>query len=354
MIKYSLYNESHYEARLKVTEIRNKYIFEYPCENNHDCTDYVITFSPGVYKFELYGASGGSSTGHVSSYRYPNGSCIEDEIVESVKGNVKCLRQPSLGGAGAYISGTIYLSNETIAYATIGGRGIYKLKSFKNVTECYAKENMTEGGYGGGGYAANYISLASSGGGQTAVKFVKNDLWHRVIVSGAGGGSDNGDGTFLGADDGAGGSGGLEGQGWLANGVYNSAYLANLTFGFSFGSGESAQETKSLNPQGVQSNYVSGEHSGAGSGWFGGFASHHANGGSGGGSSWILSRDAIIPENELVSYDSFYDFLGTSKYAFTKADYIFNNVIDASGVWEGNGKLVITILNFINCPTVCV
>ena len=109
-----------------------------------------------------------------------------------------------------------------------------------------------------------------------------------------------------------------------------------------------------MNPQGTLSNFENGEHSGAGSGWFGGFASHHANGGSGGGSSWILSRDAIIPENELVSYDSFYDFLGTSKYAFTKADYIFNNVIDASGVWEGNGKLVITILNFINCPTVCV
>ena len=188
MIKYSLYNESHYEARLKVTEIRNKYIFEYPCENNHDCTDYVITFSPGVYKFELYGASGGSSTGHVSSYRYPNGSCIEDKIVESVKGNTKCLRQSSLGGAGAYISGTIYLSNETISYATIGGRGIFDYKIQEEATkQCYAKENMTEGGYGGGGYAANWYRRSNffgsgSGGGQAAVKFVKNDLWHLSLI----------------------------------------------------------------------------------------------------------------------------------------------------------------------------
>ena len=356
MIKYSLYNESHYDAKLKVTEIRNKYIFEYPCENNHDCTDYVITFSPGVYKLELYGASGGSSTGHVSLYRYPNGSCIEDRIVESVKGNVKCLQQSSLGGAGAYISGTIYLSNETIAYATIGGRGIYKYKiNERNTLACYAKENMTEGGYGGGGYGGNlYPEGIGSGGGQTAVKFVKNDLWHRVIVSGAGGGSDNRAGTLHQQDDGSGGSGGLVGQGWYTDGLYYSNYLANSTFGFSFGSGESAQLKKTLNPNEVQNPGGQSDRPGSGSGWFGGFSSQHGNGGSGGGSSWILSKDAIIPEIDLDSYDSFYNFLGTSKYAFTKADYLFHNAIDASGIWEGNGKLVITILNFVNCPTVCV
>ncbi|EAY19621.1 hypothetical protein TVAG_228840 [Trichomonas vaginalis G3] len=74
---------------------------------------------------------------------------------------------------------------------------------------------MIKGGYGGGGNAFSFYADdgnygSGSGGGQTAVKFVSNDLWHRVIVAGAGGGSDNyfyAD-SYNSYDDGSGGSGG--------------------------------------------------------------------------------------------------------------------------------------------------
>ncbi|EAY13860.1 hypothetical protein TVAG_044210 [Trichomonas vaginalis G3] len=116
---------------------------------------------------------------------------------------------------------------------------------------------MVKGGYGGGGNAFNFYSSSTdygsgSGGGQTAVKFFSNDLWHRVIVAGAGGGSDNSYTYPNMVDDGSGGSGGgLTAQGCWINGALKSDKLANSTFGFTFGSGESAQEKGSKNPNGI-------------------------------------------------------------------------------------------------------
>ncbi|EAX87852.1 PE-PGRS protein, putative [Trichomonas vaginalis G3] len=209
---------------------------------------------------------------------------------------------------------------------------------------------MIEGGYGGGGYASNYFGNdefygSGSGGGQTAVKFEVNDLWHRVIVSGAGGGCDDNFGTFNSDNDGSGGAGGIIGQGWFLSGVYNFSYLANSTSGFSFGYGESAQKLKSLNPKGVQTCSGDSDRAGAGSGWFGGFESHNGQSGSGGGSSWVLSKDAIIPQGKIEAFDSFYQSIGKYEYAFTNSDYLFDHIFHTSGVWEGNGKLIITILN---------
>ena len=73
-----------------------------------------------------------------------------------------------------------------------------------------------------------------------------------------------------------------------------------------FGFGESAQKTGSLKPDGYHPNtdgYPS-DRAGAGSGWFGGYASHSATGGAGGGSSFILTQNAEIPMGEIISYDS--------------------------------------------------
>ncbi|EAY19627.1 PE-PGRS protein, putative [Trichomonas vaginalis G3] len=212
---------------------------------------------------------------------------------------------------------------------------------------------MVKGGYGGGGYATNFATYdlndgAGSGGGQTAVKFLSNDLWHRVIVAGAGGGSDNSY-TIGTQDDGSGGSGGgLTAQGYWINGVYNSSRLANSTFGFTFGSGESAQENGSKNLDGVTKGDGGYDRPGSGSGWFGGFASHNGNGGSGGGSSWALSANAIIPQGKIEVRDSFYNLNDSRPYSFSLDDgYLFSDVKTYPGIWEGNGRLVITILDSI-------
>ncbi|EAY19629.1 loricrin, putative [Trichomonas vaginalis G3] len=216
---------------------------------------------------------------------------------------------------------------------------------------------MVKGGYGGGGYAANFKGVddtdgAGSGGSQTAVKFLSNDLWHRVIVAGAGGGSEN-EFAYGNSDDGSGGSGGdFTAQGYWENGVYNSSRLANSTFGFTFGSGESAQENGSKNPNGVQSGSGFSDRPGAGSGWFGGFAGHSGNAGSGGGSSWAVSKNAIIPQGNITATDSFYNINDSHPYSFSLDDgYLFSDVKTYPGIWEGNGLLVITILDSIIYPS---
>ncbi|EAY05343.1 hypothetical protein TVAG_153770 [Trichomonas vaginalis G3] len=353
MLRYKLVNTNKPGAHIHVFIYDQQYIFDYPCTSNTDCTDYEITFPPGVYKFELYGSSGGSRTGHVSSYRFPNGSCIPNEIVSLDRENTQCRTDPSIGGAGGYISGIIHLSKSTISYVTLGGQG--KVSTIVNDcgagTNCFDRSRYSPGGYGGGGSAPPHDSVGT-GGGQTAVKFQQNDVWHRVIVAGSGGGCDNNVGNFLGEDDGSGGSGGgLTAQGWFENGKYKDSYLANSTFGFSFGSGEAAQLSGSLNAHGVHKYSIYSDKPGSGSGWFGGFASQDPASGSGGGSSWALSKDAIIPKGKINATDDFYSLIGSSEYAFSKYDYLFSNVIHQAGIWEGNGRLIISVIEYQPCRT---
>ncbi|EAY10979.1 gp13, putative [Trichomonas vaginalis G3] len=274
-----------------------------------------------------------------------------------VNGNTACRKLGSRGGAGGYISGTIRLPKQITAFATIGGHGLFHSTS---IYDNFNVDEMIPGGYGGGGYSFNYYSVnylsSASGGGQTTVKFLENDLWHRVIVSGGGGGSDNVHpyiNEYGTTDDGSGGSGGgLIAQGFWINGIYNSSYLANSTSGFTFGSGESAQEFGSISDIGVREGFGGTDRSGAGSGWFGGFASHNGNGGSGGGSSWVLSEDADIPDGNIAAKGPFFNITDERPYFFRKTDgYLFYDIVNIPGVWEGNGKLVITILDKLSLPS---
>lgn len=116
MISCSLFNKTVSGAVKKVTINENQYIFEYPCESNFICTDYQITLSRGIYKFELYGASGGSPNNKTSSYRLDDNSCIDDSIVRRYNGNTNCEKTPNNGGAGGYISGTIILHSDTVTF----------------------------------------------------------------------------------------------------------------------------------------------------------------------------------------------------------------------------------------------
>ncbi|EAY13861.1 glycine rich protein, putative [Trichomonas vaginalis G3] len=253
------------------------------------------------------------------------------------------------------MSGIIKISHPITAYATIGGQGNYSINS---KVHKFDDNNMIKGGYGGGGNAYNYYLCENdygtgSGGGQTSVKFLTNDLWHRVIVAGAGGWSDNSYTESNYVDDGSGGlGGGFIAQGYWVDGVLNSDRIANSTFGFTFGSGESARQKGSLNPYGQHDYDILVDRPGAGSGWFGGFAGHHGNAGSGGGSSWALSAEAIFPEGEIYANGSFYNETESHPYFFSLNDgYVFTEVKTYPGVWVGNGRLVITVLDSIICPS---
>lgn len=363
MLSYRLDDISKGFANVSKNTSSNTYTFDYPCESYSDCTDYVISFPPGVYKFELYGASGGSFPGMVSSYQYSDGTCTKSEIVSAYHGNTHCIADGSRGGAGGHISGIISLSHRLTSYATIGGRGNYSYtQKYCDVESDFYLDNMIKGGYGGGGYASNCyysekINRAGSGGGQTAVKFHKNDLWHRVIVAGAGGGSDNYhvDRINQGEDDGSGGAGGGSvAQGYWYSHQYTDERMASAVSGFTFGSGESAQRDKSKNPNGVTVSRGSDDRPGSGAGWFGGFAGHDGNGGAGGGSSFVLTNENIeeLSQKTLTAHDTFYNNPITAEYGFTaKAGYKFSEVKTVPGIWDENGRLIVTVLDFISLPS---
>lgn len=320
----------------------------------------------GVYKFELYGASGGSARNVVSTYRFENNTCISDAVVRRYNGNTACLQMSSIGGAGGYISGKIRIPRETVTFLTVGGKGIYSHTLIEMSTaRCFSRKYMIPGGYGGGGSASNFCDVegseacgTGSGGGQTAVKFSENDLWHGVMVSGGGGGggggTDNIFGTFGGNEDGSGGAGGnLVAQSWFAGGVLQKQYFADSTKGFTFGTGEGARYGTPKNNKAVP-NGNNVDNGGAGGGWFGGFASQQGDAGAGGGSSWALTSDAVIPSGNIEARDDLFENAKSHPYAFNKSsEYLFTEVVNVGGIWNGNGRIIITLLDFI-LPRSCV
>ncbi|EAY12835.1 hypothetical protein TVAG_221880 [Trichomonas vaginalis G3] len=347
MLKYSLYEPDKpgivVKYPLNVSKRGPAYTFDYPCANSLKCTDYVIDLPKGLYKFELYGASGGTGTGKVSTIHYENGVCLPQELVDQFNGNTKCLDSFDAGGAGGYVSGIISIRKAIQIYATIGGKGDYFTFPCEAKIECYDPGIMVPGGYGGGGSSSAYLYGTASGGGATSVKFLKNTLYHRVIVSGAGGGADD-----IASNDGRGGSGGgLVAQGWWDTRYYVNNLVANSSFGFTFGSGEAAQAQISKHPNGIKESTLMVDKCGAGAGWFGGFASNHFNSGCGGGSSWVLTKDAFIPNGPIPYHDEFYNELGSDVYKFNlNSEYLFTDVVHVPGIWQGNGRLIITTLAY--------
>ena len=322
----------------------NKYTIYYPCSDSSECYNYYAEFPKGKYLIELYGASGGFMNNTISSAFLPDRSgCIDQSIVDIYGGNTECNLISSVSGAGGYTAGYITLRKRTKVYIAIGGAGEYNIGK-----RSWEDSDRAKGGYNGGGKSFMYDDGTSSGGGATDLRLEVDDLWHRVLVAGGGGGADNEQGHFKGIDDGtAGAGGGLTAQGYWIGATYYSSLSANQTFGFTFGNGEDAQERGSKNPQGVQQGNGNQDRGGAGGGWFGGFASHDGNGGAGGGSSFAFTKDAIIPEGEIESRDGSYEHETQNEYAFSKelhSSYFFSELVFIQGIWAGNGKAIITYL----------
>ena len=137
---------------------RNKvYQFQYPCgEEKTYCAPLVGTFPRGLFLLEVYGAEGGTS---------------ENKDLQNAH-----------GGTGGYSRGIIYISNPIQAFLTIGARGV-------NADETTKYSKITFGGGGSCRQSFDRSDPASSGGGASDIRFIENDLYHRVIVAGGGGGS---------------------------------------------------------------------------------------------------------------------------------------------------------------------
>ena len=78
------------------------------------------------------------------------------------------------------VSGVIIFSKRETFYATLGGRGTYLIDPSNT------GENKNYGGYNGGGSALLSKHGDSSGGCSSDIRFLENDLFHRVLVAWAG------------------------------------------------------------------------------------------------------------------------------------------------------------------------
>ena len=96
------------------------------------------------------------------------------------------------------------------------------------------------------------------------------------------------------------------------------------------------------------------DKAGAGGGWYGGFASQHFNGGAGGGSSFALTKNSEIKNDEIIVIDGYGVEQERGYYAFSsKSDYTFDCVTMYSGIWDGDGKAVITLISNSQCIKTC-
>ena len=287
-----------------------------------------VFLSQGKYKFEAYGAGGGGDSSSITSAREENSEtgCIDNEIVKKYGGNAVCKKENSQPGAGGYASGVIKLLRGTRVYVVVGEKGKYG-------------GNEQKGGFNGGGSSYTVSPHTSgSGGGATDFRIKKNSLYNRVLVAGGGGGSDNYYGTYLGGDDGSGGSGGYPSQGLWENGKYLKEYEANSTFGFSFGQGARSYIDSTT------------ERAGAGGGFFGGFAINSGDAGASGGSSFVLTPSVPIPRGFIESHDENGNLVSKQRYAFNYgSEYLMSDAEFATGIRVGDGLARITLLeNYSN------
>ena len=268
----------------------NKTIFQVPGK-------FIVTLKPGIYKFECWGAQGGTG-------------CENGEHTTE-------------GGRGAYASGYMHIKEITTFYCFVGGKG--GDGSPDNFT-------IADGGYNGGGKGGMDIrdnDGSGGGGGASDIRTINgsysdiNSLQSRIIVAAGGSGS-----AFKSTGAPGGNLTGYVKTSYPINSIIESN-TTNQTNGYALGIGEDGHE------------YIFTPSSGAGGGFYGGFAGQVTENNtyiavSSSGSSYVSGYDGCIP-NE--------------KYVFSKAEIFHGNkeFLDPSGEKTtgkiGDGAIVITQIN---------
>ena len=297
---YSGSGSSCTDVQCRIDELDNGLVREF--EFNHAMQTFVAP-SDGIYKLEVWGASGGNAG--VSDYGY----------VYS-------------GGRGGYATGLVTLSKGQKLYIVVGAKGGDMVKG-----------SSALGGYNGGGNSPTIPGSellspwGAAGGGATHIatapgllSTLSNQRDSVLIVAGAGGGAN------LRRDNYGEGNGGYGGGTTGGNGT--SANHTNGDYGLGTGGTQTAGGYYITYTQGgVATNhtgddysggfgYGHGGQSGGGAGWYGGGGSSH--GGAGGGSSYIggLTNGSTIAGNEAMpTYDGTSTMVGNEGDGYAKITY---------------------------------
>ena len=261
---------------------------------------FVYSFRSGFYHFELWGADGGGSS----------------------------------PGCGAYVSGTLKLETRTKLYIYIGQKGVNGLNT----------------AYNGGGRGQ---SGGSSGGGSTDVR-LKGGSWDdfeslksRIIVSGAGGGSQEKGYISKGGD--AGVFEGYKGSNQSSGSNYGSVTLATggkQNEAGVAGTGEANGTDGDFGKGGSSSS--NGNSDGGGSGYFGGgggATSYCIVGSGAGGSSFVSGLEGC----KAILKSSTKENMKFSSLPFHYSGLVFTNITTKDGKEMncnngGNGKVEIRLL----------
>ena len=295
----------------------------YSCTTNDSCKFYELTLQAGSYRFELWGAKGG------------------DGFFSDV------LRY---GGAGGFSRGEILLLKARKVFVHVGGSGL----SIKSSTK-------VNGGYNGGGYNSDTRNdyFKSTGGGSTDIRLDVNNLYHRIIVAGGGGGAN-------GATSGGAANGGVGGG--LSGGKSPGHYSFGGDYSGSDGNGGTQEEggltgikiaseintASQINGTFGNGGNVEGSNAMAGpggGGWYGGAAGCSHGGAGGGGSGFVLNESTAAYAPSSYSFtDAREDFLMNcttlkGSETFLSPD---NQLVTGN---NGNGYARITKLGSIKKPS---
>ena len=224
-----------------------------------------VSISPGKYKFEVWGAEGGT-------------------LLENTEGT---------SGKGGYSYGIAYIKSKTVLYIYIGEGG--KVCGFDGCPQTY------NGGGASGSGLLPYFG-GGSGGGATDIRTKKGESWSsdyslesRILVAGGGGGANGWESSTR---DNGGYGGGIEGG--IGYGNVNSSG-GSFENGYLRGIGQAGRD-------GTKHDGSWEGAGGGGGGWFGGNASTSGDpwtAGSGGGGSGFADNKFFfvcdtIAGNELI------------------------------------------------------
>ena len=330
-INYTFNDPSGKEPDNKPEANGHSITFPYPCNDTNTCFPYSVSFQPGHYLFELWGAQGGNS-------RYVNTINII----------------PDSGGKGAYVRGSVRLSESKTFYLYIGGRGgdNWQINSSSHGIGGY------NGGKDGGadlsdiGYnfplenssleIAAIPESSAGGGGATDIRLEpglsKESLVSRIIIAAGGGGGASTSSTDLTYVDYRGGHGG-----GLESSVFNIATKGASQTGDLFGEGSEPLSIQEGN---------GGSIGGGGGGYFGGYSIQEYNStygvicaGGPGGSSYISGYDGCNSV-KLEEYGNISNIINTNSSTHVSGIIFYNSkmVPGREANHTGSGEIKITFL----------
>lgn len=311
----------HYELSRKVgdpnvTKFHNQYVFGYPCpDSQYECSPYTVSFDPGRYLFEAWGAKGGY-------WSWTDG--------------------PSFPGLGGYTSGVLTIRSPLTLYLYVGSTNYF------NSIFYYRNTNY---GFMFGGASSDVRLYANESFDWSNPLSLRS----RIMVSGGGGGAEWSKSI---GGNGGGIQGGTGYTNCLVDGQNSCPEL--ISGGGSQTSGGTASPSKGLisgfrGMFGISPLKYSSSDFGSvgGNGYYSGASTDHA-GAAGGGSSFISGYEGCIalkgptdetpsPSNSPIHY---------SKYFFTNPIMIQDNQTmplyyspETRGIGNnGKGAIRITIL----------